>query len=125
MQCGYWTKLKTINIDKLCYTNYISGMKGRHTKLNRKISICLAGFFIALTICLSLAEGSHSHHDCKQERCGFCIEIKQLKETLNQMVKLSAIWAIMLLGKHIGKVNIFEGIQGKPSLVEWKIRMNH
>ena len=108
----------------LWYTNYIQ-MKGRHTKLKKKISICLVSFLIALTVCLSLSEGIHSNHNCKQEQCVFCIEIKQLKTALNQMRAVSAIWTLALISLYAGMLYVFEREQEQPSLVKWKVRMDH
>ena len=85
----------------------------------------MAGFLVALTICLSLSEGIHSNHNCRQEQCIFCIEAKQLRKILNHIRIASAIWIWLLVGLPAGSLFVFAGEREKPSLVNWKVRMDH
>lgn len=93
--------------------------------MKKKISICLATFLIVISVYVSLSEGIHSDHNCHQEQCILCIETKQLKIALSQMQALSALWIFALTSLYASMLYIFVKEQENPSLVKWKVRMDH
>ena len=110
----------------MCYVILtVSDKKGRHTKLKKKISIWLVGILMAVTICLSLSEGMHREHDCYQEYCVFCIEIKQLKIIMSQMRTESTAGILICCILSANMAYLFITKQEQPSLVKWKVRMDH